>query len=169
MPYTDERGRRMIYKLTAAENALLRALGNVEGQYETEVAWAAAAGVSQGTVSRALSRPGFVEHLQRWHLARLHGKAKAIVDRSVEEALADSFQDRRMLLEMIGIYKPRQRTEVTGADGGPVRLSLADIIRQIKNPDESVIEAEVSEVIEDWEEEVMALPAGDEGEDKEEE
>ncbi len=55
----------------------------------------------------------------------------------------NSFADRQMLLQIVGMYKPITRQEVTGKDGGPMQVqTLVGIIQEARQTDKPTIDAE---------------------------
>lgn len=66
-----------------------------------------------------------------------------ILDAAIRAAKGDSFNDRKLLLEMAQEYLPISRQEVTGKDGGPMQVqTLVGIIQEARQTDKPTIDAE---------------------------
>jgi hypothetical protein len=146
--------------LTESEQRLISALNF--GPFKSNLEWAKQADVSTDTLYDALNRSRFLQAIQNYHLRRTYYAMDAVLDRMISAAKGDSFRDRQLLAEMWGLYNPRAKMELSGPDGGPIRLSLGDIIKQLQNPGNGSISVE--EVDDDdllTEGDFLELPEGD--------
>ena len=120
-----ENGR---YTPTAAEEKLLEVLLNPKNRDKTIAEISAMAGIGERTYYRAMEKPEFVDYYNSIVLQIMKGKVgdvlKAVAKYATEEPRCH--QDRKMLLEMAGIYTEKKIQEITGKDEGPVRIKLED-------------------------------------------
>ncbi len=93
------------------------------------------AGVDRRTVLRAFQNETFVDAYNKVCLALVRERVGEVLEASIREAKRQSFQDRQMLLQMAGLFKPTSRSEVTGKDGRPVQVeTIVGIVREAFEP-----------------------------------
>jgi len=141
----SEKGEMVMYRPSETERKLLTAFAEVQGRFDTDTDWAKAAGVSKAQLSKAKRKHGFQALLRDSCIGMVWGSAPAIVRQSIEQALGDSFNDRKLLLDILGVYvPPKARQEAIP----PAPIGFAVLLQQVqqqRGQDES-IEAEVREL-----------------------
>ncbi len=108
---------------------LLQALDQ-HGRFRSQEEWAKAAGLHPGTVSRALQREDFLSLYRNALLRRATTRLPAVLDAAIDVASRPehtSHADRRMLLEMTGLYTPKSKQEVSGS----MQLDFASLVQGI--------------------------------------
>lgn len=89
---------------------------------------ARAAGISRRHLYRLMADEDFQAALRARAIDLLRPKLGPILDAAVQTASTpgrDGFKDREMLLQMVGLYVPKQALEHTGAEGGPIQVVVA--------------------------------------------
>ena len=111
------------YVPTPAEEKILATLLNPANLGKSVAAKCRVAGVSRQTYYVAMRKQEFVQHLNNCALAMLNDKVGDVLNATYTYALGEKgHQDRKLLLELIGLYTPAAKMEVAGANGGPVQV-----------------------------------------------
>jgi hypothetical protein len=93
-------------------------------------------GVAPDTLSDWKKRDDFWEKVKAYRSTFLRETIPDILDAAIRAAKGDSFNDRKLLLEMAQEYLPVTRQEMTGKDGGPVQVqTLVGIVQEAREPD----------------------------------
>lgn len=87
-------------------------------------------GVHIDTLADWKKRDDFWERVKGYRKAFLRETIPDILDAAIQAAKRDSFNDRKLLLEMMEEYLPTTRSELTGKDGKPIELGIVGIIRE---------------------------------------
>lgn len=118
----DERSAQncTVYEPTKAEQKLLEVLLNPEHRLKSITEICAIADIERGTYYNAFRKPEFVAHYQAEALEMVKHDVGPILNAYRKEAKRGSVQHGNVLLEMAGLYTPKKRQEITGANGGPV-------------------------------------------------
>lgn len=121
-----------IYEPTAGEKKLLEILVNPEHYSKNVKTICGLAGVDRTVYYDAMKKPEFVKYYNKLVVEMMKGKVSDIMKATVKFATAFSqnHQDRKLLLEMAGVYTPKQELEHTGKDGGPIEFE--QILRDIE-------------------------------------
>lgn len=118
--------------LTRAERALLAILTNPEYFKADDKAKYTAAGISESRYYQLMRKPEFKQALVDMFRDMLQGDIGPIIAAAKTTATTcldrDGHQDRKMLLEMAGVYTPKQevKNEHSGANGGPIVIEIVD-------------------------------------------
>jgi hypothetical protein len=116
------------YIPTAAEQKLIEVLCDPKNYGKSVTEICKVADISRDVYYTAIKKPGFVDYYNSIMLQIMKGKVgdvlKAVAKYAIEEPRCH--QDRKMLLEMAGIYTEKKIQEITGKDGGSVRIKLED-------------------------------------------
>jgi hypothetical protein len=89
------------------------------------------AGCDRKTVWSAFQNEEFIDAYNKVCLFLIKERIGEVLDASVKAARTNSFADRQMLLQIVGLYKPISRQEVTGKDGQPVQVqTLVGLVKE---------------------------------------
>ena len=103
---------------------------------ETHSGFAEKFTVSPDTLTDWKKREEFWLLVKDYRSAFLKETIPDILDAAIRAAKGDSFNDRKLLLEMAQEYLPVTRQEMTGRDGGPVQVqTLVGIIQEATKKD----------------------------------
>jgi hypothetical protein len=95
-------------------------------------------GVAADTLSDWKKRDDFWEKVKAYRSTFLRETIPDILDAAIQAAKRDSFNDRKLLLEMAQEYLPVTRQEVTGKDGGPMQVqTLVGIVQEARQGSEA--------------------------------
>lgn len=125
-------GRMVVYRPTNAERKLLQVLAEHQGMFETDADWAKAAGCHPETLRSAKKKGGFLALLRDQAIGMLWKDVPQVMNRMLGEALADSFPDRKLLLEIMGIAPSAQRGKTEVNVGVAPVVSMESILRSIR-------------------------------------
>jgi hypothetical protein len=96
------------------------------------------AGCDRKTVWSAFQSEEFCEAYNRVCLFLIKERVGEVIDASIRAAKGNSFADRQMLLQIVGMYKPITRQELTGKDGGAVQVqTIVGIIQEARQGDDT--------------------------------
>lgn len=109
-------------KLTPAQARLLEVLLDPANRLRSVTDVCQMAEITRDTYYQAFKRPMFVKRYeeQSKDLALRH--AGPVMNAFVREATRGSFQHGKVILEMAGLYTPKEKMELTGKDGGPIKV-----------------------------------------------
>ena len=126
------------YIPTTGERKLLETLANPEyyGSSITDICQVA--GVSRQTYYEAMKKPGFLDKYSQYMLEIVKASVADVIKATVRFGTGEkaNFQDRKMLLEIGGIYTQRLVSELQGVDGGPLHISFG-----VSRPKRAEVEA----------------------------
>lgn len=89
------------------------------------------AGCDRKTVWSPFQSEEFCEAYNKVCLFLIKERVGEVIDASIRAAKGNSFADRQMLLQIVGMYRPVTRQEVTGKDGGSMQMeTLVGIIQE---------------------------------------
>lgn len=114
------------YIPTAAEEKLLEVIANPDHFGKNVTERCKLAGVTRTTFYDAMQKRGFVDYYNGLMLNLIRSSVGDIITATIKfgtKSKANS-ADRRILLEMAGIYAPRVVNEITGEGGGPLRIEF---------------------------------------------
>ena len=98
------------------------------------------AGCDRKTVWAAFQSEEFCDAYNKGCLFLIKERVGEVIDASIRAAKGNSFSDRQMLLQIVGMYKPITRQEVTGKDGGPMQVqTLVGIIQEARQGDSKAL------------------------------
>lgn len=120
---TDLQNRR----LTRSEKALLAVLLDPAYFKALNTERARAAGISDRRFYQMMADPWFREREREAFYDLLRTRLGPIVQAAAETAAQpgrDGHFDRKMVLEMAGLYLPKQEQRLTGGDGGAIKVVL---------------------------------------------
>lgn len=128
------------YIPTAGEEKLIAALADPNNFGKSVTAKCKAAGISRTVFYDSVKKPGFMELYNSMMMDMVRASVGDILAASIKYAASEkgAYQDRKMLLEMAGIYTPKQVQELQGAGGEPLQVTFA-----IARPDRGAV-AEIS-------------------------
>jgi hypothetical protein len=117
-----------------------------QGQSDVDVleAWGKVVGVRKKTLEKFLKEMPFREALRHKVHTSLLLDVPAIMEAAVNAAKDGSFNDRKLLLEIAQVYEPRSKTELTGAEGGPIQINIDQVMQMLES--RPAAECEVTEV-----------------------
>lgn len=112
------------YKPTAGELKLIEALSNPENRDLNVVELCLLIGISRAAYYKMFAKDEFVKYYNDFQFKLIKGNIGDIIKATVRFATesASNHADRKMLLEMSGMYKEKIQQEVTGADGVPLKV-----------------------------------------------
>lgn len=112
------------YKPTAGELKLIEALSNPENRDLNVVELCLHIGISRAAYYKMFAKDEFVKFYNDFQFKLIKGNIGDIIKATVRFATesASNHADRKMLLEMSGMYKEKIQQEVTGADGVPLKV-----------------------------------------------
>jgi hypothetical protein len=91
------------------------------------------AGCDRKTVWSAFQNEEFIDAYNKVCLFLIKERIGEVLDASIKAARTNSFADRQMLLQIVGLYKPISRQEVTGKDGGPMQVAtIVGLIQEVR-------------------------------------
>ena len=114
------------YELSTAGKKLLEALADPENRNKSITDLCQVAGVSRDTYYKAFKKPEFIERYEILCRDLVKHSLAPIVNACIKEAKDGSYQHIRIVLEMGGLYTPRQLNELTGKDGGPITVTFVE-------------------------------------------
>lgn len=94
-----------------------------------------AAGCSIYQYHKIMRDPTFNDLVTKCLLSMVHMESGAILQTAIDSAKImgrEGFPDRRMLMEMLNFYKPKQQVEHTGKDGDDIRHTVKHEFDQAK-------------------------------------
>jgi len=138
MTYGDE------YIPTASEQKLLNVLANPEYFALNVTQLCQEAGISRQTYYEAMQKPGFRKFYTDTIREILSSRVGDIVRATYRYAKENpkNHQDRKLLLEMAGLYTEKKISEITGKDGGPVQVENMTAEERQKRIDELLAKRE---------------------------
>jgi len=96
-----------LYGLKGKQAKLLKVLINPENQDKSVTEICSIAGIGRQTYYRAMKDEIFQNALEKAHKDLLSISLLPITHQIVKRAKKESFQDRKMVLEILGIYNPK--------------------------------------------------------------
>lgn len=114
------------YKPTTNERKLIEALCNPENRKLNVTELCKVVGISREAYYRMFRKPQFVEYYKRVQFEAVKQNAAKVLAASIEYAINDPkcHQDRKMILEMAGLYTEKVKQEITGEGGGPIGVTV---------------------------------------------
>lgn len=114
-----------VYILTGAEERLLGVLCNPEFRAKTVTAKCKEARVSRDIYYAATKKQGFLLALRDAQIGVVQAMVSDVVKATYHYALTEArcHQDRRIILEMAGLYREVTRQELAGPGGGPITFA----------------------------------------------
>ncbi len=114
-----------VYILTGAEERLLGVLCNPEFRDKTVTAKCKEAKVSRDIYYAAIKKQGFLLALRDAQLGLVKTMVSDVVKATYHYAVSEArcHQDRRIILEMAGLYREVTRQELAGPGGGPITFA----------------------------------------------
>ena len=82
------------------------------------------AGVGRTLYYEAFAKPEFVALYKERSMDLVKQSIMPVIHALTKEARRGSYQHQKMLLEMADMYVERSKTELSGADGGPVVIKV---------------------------------------------
>lgn len=112
------------YIPTPAEMKLLEVLANPENIGCNVSDLCQLAGVSRNVYYDGFKKPEFVSYYEQLTRDIIKQSVQPVVNACIKEAKAGSYNHAKLVLEMAGMYTPKQNMELTGKDGGPVKIKV---------------------------------------------
>jgi hypothetical protein len=113
------------YIPTEKENNLLQVLLNPEHRMKSITDICKIANCSRQTYYESFAKPGFKQLYENKSKELIKQSVGPVVNTFIREAQRGSFQHGKVILEMAGMYVEKQKTEITGEDGNPVKVDLS--------------------------------------------
>ena len=124
-------GKEPKVEFNETEEKLLRVMR--EHDVDDDVDWMVKAQVGYREFYLACRNKDFIDAVRNVSHDMVMASTKGVVKRAIQAAKKDSYRDRQMILEIGGVYQPRQQTEVSGAIG---HYSVADLVRGMRAVDQ---------------------------------
>lgn len=114
------------YKPTPKEKKLIEVLCDPEHRHKNITKICQVAGISREAYYRMFRKPQFVAYYHRVQFEVVKQAAAKVLAASIEYAINDSkcHQDRKMILEMAGLYTEKIKQEISGEGGGPIGVTV---------------------------------------------
>jgi len=114
------------YKPTTNERKLIEALCNPENRKLNVTELCKVVGISREAYYRMFRKPQFVEYYKRVQFEAVKQSAAKVLAATIEYAINEPkcHQDRKMILEMAGLYTEKVKQEITGEGGGPIGVTV---------------------------------------------
>lgn len=152
----EKEGEEMGYKAikskyipTPKEEALLQVLLDPEHIGKSICDKCEIAGVSRTVYYTAMQKPDFLEYYREVSLLALASSTADLLNASQKWAMEEKgHYDRKMLLQILDIYKDKMQTELTGRTGVPLKIQF-DIPRPQKEGLEATEKDSNSKVFEE--------------------
>jgi hypothetical protein len=153
--YKEKEGKEMGYKAikskyipTPKEEALLQVLLDPEHIGKSICDKCEIAGVSRTVYYTAMQKPDFLEYYREVSLLALASSTADLLNASQKWAMEEKgHYDRKMLLQILDIYKDKTQTELTGGTGVPLKIQF-DIPRPPEDATEATKKNSNSKVLE---------------------
>jgi len=125
----SERTSKDKYVPSPAEQKLLLVLLNPDFYGQTVTSICREAGVVRDVYYKAFKKPGFLAIYYGLLREMVHGLVGNVIKAAYKFAVNNNKNnaDRRMLLEMAGVYVPRQIKQHAGPDGGPIQFATGRV------------------------------------------
>jgi hypothetical protein len=120
------------YEPTKKEQSLLAVLLNPANRLKTVTEVCQLAECSREFYYNTFHKPGFVEYYRRTLMDLVKREVGQVVNTFLKEAKRGSYQHGKVILEMADMYTEKVRQEHTGADGGPIEVSTADLVAKAR-------------------------------------
>jgi len=108
------------YEPTNCEKKIIEVLLNPEYRNKKVTEICSIAGVDRKVYYRAFDKPEFVAYYKKLSVNLTIKAVAPMVNAFVKWGLNGSFQHGKVILEMADMYREKQQTELTGANGGPI-------------------------------------------------
>lgn len=126
------------YKPTTAEERMLEVLLNPESTGKNTTEKCQLADVSRETWYKAFKKPGFVKLVNETSVDLIREKVSDVLNATYKSAMtegAKGFQDRKILLEMAGVYREKSDINLNAQD--PLKAQVmamtdVEILQKIK-------------------------------------
>lgn len=112
------------YKPTAAEQKILMVLADPDRQHLNIKQLCEQAGVNRGVFYKATKKPGFAEYYKKAIFDLIQSAAGDMIKVAIDHAKQGNHNYFKTLMEMGSLYTPKQQQEISGKDGGPIRVEL---------------------------------------------
>jgi hypothetical protein len=130
-------------KLTAAETRVLKVLCNPDYFGASNADRIAAANTSERRFYQIMADKWFVQQQKEAVLKMIQGDVSGVVNAALQSAKLEGragHSDRKMLLQMAGIYEPKETRQLTGPKGGPIEtksVGLSGLLDEARSASKS--------------------------------
>ena len=136
------------YTLTAAEQRLLEVLVNPANVGLSVTEKCKLANISRTTYYDLMQKPEFLQALNKTALLLIRDRVADVLNATYKFAMQSrNHQDRKLLLELFDLYANKQKVEVSGDNGEPIKLAtlseeekkelLKNIAKRVANEEEN--------------------------------
>lgn len=116
------------YEPTAKERRLIEAMSEPDNRNLNKTALCKVVGISRDAYYAMFKKPEFVAYHKKVQFEVVKGSIAKVLNATIEFATTDPrcHQDRKILLEMAGVYTEKIQQEHSGKSGGPITVRFVD-------------------------------------------